>query len=345
MGTFSIIALIMTAIAAIGNMVVNAANQDKQIAHDKEMAEIQKENEKELMNYQTNLTQDTNMISTQKSQAIEAGYSPAMLYGSSLPTASVSGGSSSAGASQLNPLQLFNKLPVDSVVNTMYNSRQQEINKAKIDAEIAESTQRANSYAMQTARDSYDLGLRKRMERTIIDKSLADLEYQRASAENTRFLTERGRQLLPAETQQLNSLNNEIQARVEKITSDIEKNTWEMREIRSNIGRISHLNELTDSQAREVNESVRRSAVGRVMQEFGLTTRLTPAQLRSGSALHQALNNEQMKGAYITLRQLGFSEHEASNAVLYYVASDPKDVTPSVTNAASRIFSAFVLKK
>ena len=74
-----------------------------------------------------------------------------------------------------------------------------------------------------------------------------------------------------------------------------------MREIRANIGRINHLNELTDSQAREVNESIRGSALGRIMSEFGLNDRNLKSAFRDKNAiigaLNQGLYSEQMKGA------------------------------------------------
>lgn len=66
--------------------------------------------------------------------------------------------------------------------------------------------------------------------------------------------------------------------------------------------------------------------ISRIMREFGLTARSTPVNARAGK-IHDALWQDNMDAARIALKQLGFSEFEATNAVLWYVAEDPKDVT------------------
>lgn len=340
----SIISAIIQFISAIINGSSNRATNERQMEHDKEMAQINLENQQKLMDYQNNLQQETNTIANQKGHMMAAGYSPALMYASPTQAASVSGGSASGSSSSLNPLQLFNRIPVDSVVQTMFQRRSQQFQRDRLLSDVALNEQKSNYYAMQTAKEAYDVGLRKRMERTIIDKSLADVEMQKAYAENLRFITHRGAQLLPGELAQQNVITQEMAKRIEKMDSDIRLNAFQMADIRSNINRVSKMSELTDSQIRQVDESVRTSALSRVMQEFGLTQRITPPQLRSASELHNALNNDQMKGAFIELRNLGFSEHEAANSVVWYCATDPKDVTPSVINAAARIFSTAIKK-
>ena len=332
----------------IGAMVNYSSNQKanyEQRQHDKEMLEAQTQAQKDLMNYQNNLTQETNMIATQKGQMASAGYSPALMYGSSMPTANVSGGSASGGANSLNRLQLFDKLPIDSTVGTLFQGESQRIARERLESEKEVNSARAQLDLMKTAHEYYDTNASKRLQQTIVDKAYVDLENSKLDAENKRFILERGRVLLPGELANQNLINQETARKCEKIQSDMEVNGVAMREMRANIGRLSKLNEVSDAEKNQIIESTRRSQLGRVMSEFGLQGRLTPPQLRSANALHNALNNTQMKGAYITLRNLGFSEHEATNAVLYYSASDPKDVTPSTVNAASRIFSALVLKK
>lgn len=339
------ITLLSTFLGTLINYSTQKSTQAQQIKHDREMADINRINQERLMDYQNNLQQDTNMIATQKGHAMSAGYSPALMYGSNMPQADLSGGSASGSSSSISPIQLFDRLPIDSVTSTLFQQRKQEMDAERLKYENAEREQNANYLAMKTAHEYYDTQVSKRLQNTIIDKAMADLENTKANTAYTKYLTEHGLKMEPYQLVNAGLVNQETAAKIEKVKSDTTLNAVSSRHMMADINRMAHLNELNDAQKAEVIESTKRSALGRVMQEFGLTNRLTPAQFRSASALHNALNNEQMKGAYICLRQLGYSEHEATNAVIYYSASDPKDVTPSTINAASRFFSALVLKK
>lgn len=342
----AIIAAILGVISTIAGVAINASNTRKQIEHDTNMAQMNFDNQKKLMDYQNELSQSTNTIATQTGHAAAAGVNPALMYGNMSPAMySGSQASNTGAASQLPRLDLFNKLDTPNVVETMLQKRSQDISIERNRAAIDLDRQKALREAAETADKLYSTGLRKQLEKTIVSQQMAQLHLTELQGENLDFITKRGVALLPGELESQGLINQETSAKIEKLSSDTLKNRFEMSQIRADIERLNSVTELNKAEQSSVVESTRRSAIGRVMSEFGLTNRLTPAQLRSSSALHNALNSEQMKGAYITLRNLGFSEHEASNAVIYYSAQDPKDVSPSVVNSASRILSALVLKK
>ena len=79
------------------------------------------------------------------------------------------------------------------------------------------------------------------------------------------------------------------------------------------------------------------------MKEFGLNSRTLNPMLRNAD-LYNLPYATQMKAATIALKELGFSEFEATNAVIYYMATDPKEVTPSLINGFSRWLSSLSKK-
>lgn len=343
------LALISSFLGTMINYSTQKTTQAEQMKHDREMAEINRVNQEKLMEYQNNLQQDTNMIATQKGHAMSAGYSPALLFGSSMPQAQVSGGSASGTSSSLSPLQLFDRLPIDSVTSTIFNQKKQDIDLERLKSENAEREQHANYLAMKTAREYYDAQISKRLQNTIVDKAMADLENTRQNTAYTRYMTEHGLKMEPYQLVNAGLVNQETAAKIEKVKSDTLLNVTSGRHMMADINRMAHLNQLNDAQKAEVIESTKRSGLGRIMSEFGLNDRELKSALRDKNSLTDALNSglygEQMKGAYFALRELGFGDEEAASTVLYYVADSPKDVTPSLVNAASRIFSASLLKK
>ena len=349
----SIIMAIIAAVSAIAGISANAITSAQQRKHDESMANLQMENQKQLMQYETELGQDTNTIATQKGHAAAAGFSPALLYGNMTTPSLVSpSGSASGAASSLPNLNMFDKVSMRDAVEPVLQKRYQDSQIQLMASEQSLNHQRELESAMRTAEQSRYTNLQKTLEKTIIDQSLAQLEYTRAASESTRFYTRRGEALLPGELVQQGLINQETGARIEKIHTEVVNNRAELSRIYADVRRINSVTSLNASQeslnqsdSLRIQEQIKSSAVGRIMQEFGLTTRSLQPELRSASGLHKGLFTTQMTAAAIELKSLGFSEHEAVNAVLYYVAKDPKDVTPSLVNGATRIFSAAIAKK
>lgn len=333
-------------LSLVGNLVSNLFTNRQQIEANKEMSAQNLANQKELMDYQTQIAQDTNTIATQKGHAASAGYSPALLYGNmSTPGLMDSASGTNTGeAPNLDKLKLFDKLPVDSVANVALQRHQQELLRAQTMSNINLQNQQRLKAAAETAEQLRYTGLQKRLERTIVDMSLAELHTEQERAENLRFQTRRGNILLPGELESQGLINRETAAKISKINSDISKNFVEMAQIRATTALLGSEKIKTDKEVEEVQERIRGNVVGRVMREFGLAARKTPQWIRKSkdidlSRLNEFQYGEQMRGAAATLISLGFSEYEASRAVIYYTCESPKDATPSIINGFARILS------
>lgn len=351
MDPITVIALALGAVGIITNLITNNRNAVRQEQHDIQMANIQKQNEKELMDYSTEISANTNTIATQKGHAAAAGYSPALLYGQmSTPGLQDVSGSASGSANTIEPLRLFDRMTPGNVVENIMQQRQQALLREQTNSNVALNTSQIalnNARAMEQIRDTAQ---RKKMEKVIYDSAMASLDFTRAQTDNMRFVTSRGQQFLPLELEQAGLLNQRTAADVQRIVSETAKNRYQMSEISANIRRLDKLNEVSDAEKGSIVESTKRSAVGRIMAEMGLNNIKLPPSMR-GWSLNKMENpfyymhREQIDGALTALLALGFSPDEASRAVLYYVAESPKDVSPSLANGLSRIASALLLKK
>lgn len=339
-----IISGIMALLSTIGNFFTNLFTSKRQQEHDVQMAEINRKNAEQLMIEQNSIQQNTNTWANQKGHMVAAGYSPALLYGDSMQPAQVSGGSGSGNASSLPQMQLFDRVPLDSVAQTMLNQRQQTINAERVKAQNERDRAESQLAMMRTAHEYYNTNVAKKLQNTIVEQAVADLHNTKADTEYKRFMTEHGLKMEPYQLAQAGLVNQETAAKIEEIKSQVMLNVISGQHLRADMNRMGHLNDLNDAERAGVVESMKRGQVGRIMQQFGLDNRLTPAQFRNTSLLHNALNNTQMKGAYLALRELGFSEFEATNTVIYYSARDPKDVTPTVVNSATRFFGQLLTK-
>lgn len=350
MDPITIIALAFGAVGLITNLLSNSSNRESQRMHDIEMANLQKQNEKELMDYSTEISANTNTIATQKGHAAAAGYSPALLYGQmSTPGLQDVSGSASGSANTIEPLRLFDRMTPGNVVENIMQQRQQAILREQTHSNVALNTSQIalnNARAMEQIRDTAQ---RKRMEKVIYDSAMASLDFTRAQTDNMRFVTSRGQQFLPLELEQAGLLNQKTAADVQRIVSETAKNRYQMSEISANIRRLDKLNEVSDAEKGNIVESTKRSAVGRIMAEMGLNNIKLPPSLRPGADIMNSafygMHKNQIDGALTALLALGFSPDEASRAVIYYVAESPKDVSPSLANGLTRLASALILKK
>lgn len=345
------IALILGAISLAGTIGTTIYTNKKQEQRDIAADERALENQKAIMDYQANQTQSINTMATQKGFATDAGYSPALLYGS-MSTPQLydgKGGSAQGTSSEVKMPEVFNRLDPNNVYESVVTSRDQEMRRQQVAADVLLKNKEGLLADARTAEQLRNTGLLKNMEKTLMSQMRADLALTRSQSSNLDFLTRRGEFLLPGELEQQGIINQQQRKKIEEIDSNIRKNAWEMRQISADIKRINAVTSLTGEQqnytaeqTRGVIESTRNSAIGRIMREFGLNERKSPTWFRSADWLHNKAYQQQMQNAVIELKNLGFSEHEAVNAVVYYVASDPKDVTPSLVNGVSRVLSTAI---
>ena len=356
MGTAAIIAGILGLISAFVNIGLNANNNVEARARASEADQRQFENQKKLMDYEAELAKTQNPYSTAKGHMVEAGYSPALMYGSSPVVQSISGGSAQGSVADTIPLGLFDKLAPKDMVEAYLGNRSQIMKESGVAAQNNYYEAAATNQLSQAAENSRDTKLKNELHDVLIDTAYANLNRQKAEADNLYASTMRTNMLLPGELAQQGAITEHTRSQIDYVHSQIEHNTELNREIRANIKYLSTAAGVNDSRIAlneaekfQVIESVKNSQLTRIMKEFGLDGRqLAPSLLRRGAVqdFMSWANAPQTKGAYIELRNLGFSEHEAACAVLYYsVPNNQKDIGPSVVNAASRALSAVILKK
>lgn len=333
------IAAIAAAILGFLGIVINSISS-QEAARKSDSRQL--ENQKELMRYENELQQSTNTIATQKGHAAAAGYSPALLYGQGFQQAEVSGGTGQGTMPDLSALgKIGNTTALNNVYEAIVTKRSQDMQRERLQSDIALNRQKILESAANTAEKTRYTGLQRQLEKTIIDQATANLHLTESQTENNKFLTRRGNLLLPGELAAQGLLNEQTARQTEKIVSDTTKNNFEMAEIRANIRRINKLNEVSDEEKRSIVESVKSSAVGRIMSQYGLNKLKMPASWRKDK-VWQYQHADQIKGAFVALRSMGFDEQEAKDAVIYYV-SDGKN-SSGVAGAIGAILGALVKK-
>lgn len=366
----AIIAAIVMSIAGIAaGLIGTANNREAQQQHDKQMAEVELENQKKLLDYETELQQTNNTMATQKGHAASAGFSPALLYGqmSTPQLQDVNGGSTGASAGRMEPLNLFDRVPLSSVSETVLQKQSQDMQRERLASDIQLNKQKTLESAARTAEQTRHTRLQGKMEKTIIDQAIANLHFTDARTSYYGAATDRINLLLPLEVEQAGLINAQTAERTRQIVED----TLSIRANRQLIPiekrRLTALAELaeeeqgTPTQQRAVmsaeiqgmQESYRRSVIGRVMSESGLNNVKLPPTMRGrmrdvtedvSKSKFYMMHHEQINGALAALLSAGFSPDEAAMAVCYYVA-DARDVSPSLINGISRIASTMFTKK
>lgn len=343
---------LISGLVGIASNEIDSQNQRLEAARsDKRYLDMQKE----LERYKVELQQENNTIATQKGHAAQAGYNPALLYSGSLPALSDTGGVSAQGtmpnlpklsdtfASKLTPSTLAEKYLTDRDIRT----REQDANTR---SQVGNSEFIKNmSIAAENMRNTK---FQKRMENVIYSKGMAELDIMNAQKHGIDIQNVRSQLMLPIELEQQGLINEQIATQIKDTTERMKnypveraKMRAEMKEINSIIERNNHLNKLTDEDLRYTQERFRGSAVERIVKEYGLTNRMLPAWLRKDQIENYYLRQPQLIGATAQLVSLGFSQEEAVQTVLWYTATESKDVGPSTVNAISRGLSALILRK
>lgn len=355
-------------IAAGGITAAHNANQQK--LHDRQMAELELDNQKKLLDYETELQQTNNTIATQKGHAAAAGYSPALLYGQMSAPAlqDVNGGSTGASASHLPEMNLFDRLPLSNISENILTEQQQSINRERLQSEVMLNKQKALESAARTAEQTRYTGLQKNLEKTIIDQAVANLHATDARTGYFESMTNQIDVMLPYEVQRAGLINEQTAKQTAKIVQDTLQSKAQTSLLYVEKRRISALAELAEEQEgtptaeREairaniagMQESIRRSAVGRIMSESGLSGVKLPPSMRGdlsdldsnnfSKSKFYVRHSQQINGALSALVALGFSPDEAAMAVCYYVA-DARDISPSLINGMTRVASGIIAKK
>ena len=341
------IAIIGGILSAIGVGVdawqTNKANK-QQAEHDEAMAALNHRYREEEAATSFEREATFNKFSSDMQKMQSAGLSPALMYGqmsgaSTSPSVSSVGSSQSAGnvGRYMNVSDFLGKIDpaeyAEATIQRMNARTMQE--KTKSDIELQK--QYALESVSRTLENQRNTAFKKSLETTIFNQEQQALRNLKIGADTGEFELglKRDTRELAIERMQLDNVNirKNIELTVEKIQSEPVarmKLHREMDEIQAVIGNYHANTEL-------LQENLKQGQLGRIMQEFGLNGRTM--NFGKGHELFDLRYRDAIHGAELALEELGFSREEAIAASLYYLATDPKDITPSLINGVSRYLS------
>lgn len=331
----------------VGSLISNKKAREAQQEHDREMALLGQTITQENFDYQNQF--DT--IGNTKGQMVKNGYNPALLYGSMSPVqySASSGGASANNVGFPTDFSKFSKA-VDpyAIMENELAQKNSEVMREKMKAESDYTKQRQLESLARTVEQQRDTRVKNNLEKTIVDTATQNLLNLKTEARNMESEIT-ARDALTASQIELNAQKckeseayvNKMNREAEKIGIEITREPLVRMQISADISRIKAATGNYYADTARLQESIKEGQLGRIMQEFGLNAQTLPPNLRNNKA-YKTLWTTQMSAATSALMKAGFSEFEAINAVIYYTASDPKDVTPSVVNGFSRVFSSMV---
>lgn len=316
-----------------------------QMEHDEAMAALNhRYREEEAISSQQREV-SLNEFQIAKDKMLSAGISPSLMYGGGFSPTSIQ--SSSVGSSQsagnvgrtpnisdflgkLDPLE-YTSQTIDrmNAVTMQERTRMQNRRDAQ---DIRESISRTLENKRKTA-------FNKKLEQTLLDQEDQTLKNLKIEGDQRNFDLQYSVDTREIRMEKERLQNKEMEKKIDILDLEINREPLVRAQIATDIQRMKAMTENYNANTNATVEQTKGMAVSRVMREFGLTARSIPVNARAGK-IHDALWKDNMDAARIALKQLGFSEFEATNAVLWYVAEDPKDVTPSLVNGVTRWLSS-----
>lgn len=319
------------------------------------MANLQAKNEENLQKTMFDYQNSFNSWSNNRSQMVEAGFNPALMFGgSSSPVTFESSGSASGSASNLPQMSpLFKSIDPFEFGNQQIAKQNADslsmnagTNSAVGTADVALKKQQTLESASRTAENVRNTALQHRMENVIYDTAMANLMETSARAADFKSRTrERDTMLQPR-------IEN-LEANTRRIVTEIEREPLVRAQMSADIRRLRSVVRLNDemsttegvkrkkmaSEIDAIGEGLKSSRLERIMSEFGLKQRH-----KGSDKGYVSLSDfdSRDREAYMALISAGFSPTESAAAVLWYTGVDPKDLTPSIINGASRVLSGTI---
>lgn len=348
-------------IALIGGLLslagvgVNAWQTDKankrQAEHDEAMAALNHRYREEEAASSFEREAAFNQFGSDVQKMQSAGLSPALMYGqmsgaSTSPSVSSVGSSQSAGnvGRTFNVSDFLGKLDPAEYGEAMIQRMNARTMQAKTQSDIRLQSQYQLESLSRTLENQRNTAFKKNLERTMFDIEQQNLRGLQIGNEQAAFNLQFSKDTRDIAFEREQIQNVELRRKSELLAEQIKsepvarsKMAYEMKEIAAATKNYYANTSL-------LQENMKSSAVGRIMRECGLNFRKLPANFRAVDIEHGPWQ-EQMRAAHSALLDMGFSDYEATAAVLYYTAQDAKDVTPSVINGVSRVFSSVLGKK
>lgn len=277
----------------------------------------------------------------------EAGISPSLMYGGSISPAvpSISSVGSSQGAGnvgkkpdissflgKLDPLEYGSQTIERMNAQTMKEKTRSDIMRNNQD--ILESISRQNENMRNTAFKKSVEGI----ERDQMMQTLHNLELQGRSLD---FDIGMKTDLKPLQMRKAQLENDELVKRIDYAAEQIKTEPYKRAQLASEVRLANKSIEEMEQGISESKERVHMAVVDRVMKQVGLNARSINPAIRTLSNISPVMQGRISAGV-IALEEAGIDHDEAVRTVLYYCATDTKDVTPSSVNAFSRIVSSLV---
>lgn len=321
----------------------NKANKEQR-EHDEAMAALNHRYREEEAISSLERTANYNQYQIEADKMMQAGFSPSLMYGQAQQAVpSVSSVGSSQGASNVGRVPDLNKFfgkldPLEYSSQTIDRLNAQTM-KEKTQSEILKNQQDIRESISRTMENRRNTAFKKSLETTLFNQEQQMLNNLRLQNRNMDFDLQYKMDTRDIRIEKERLQNKELEKSIDAVTLQIEREPMVRQQIATDIRRMAAMTDNYNQQTEYTKEQTQGMQVSRIMKEFGLSARTIPVNARGGK-IHDALWNDNMKAACIALKQLGFSEFEATNAVLWYVADNPKDVTPSLVNGFSRWLSA-----
>lgn len=336
-------------------MIADAINSQnavkRQEEHDKAMAELNHRYREEEAVSSLERQANYNQYEIEKDKMLGAGFSPSLMYGNmqtAVPNISSVGSSQGAGNVTKTPdlSKFFGKFDPAEYSSQAIDRMNAKTMREKTQSDVLKNQQEIRESVSRTLENQRNTAFKRRLEQTLFEQELQSLDNLKIQGEQMDFDLKYAIDARDIRLEKERLQNTHLQKQIDMVALEIEREPLVRRQISADISRLSAATrnynaqtEYTEQLQNASLEQVKGMAISRIMREFGLTARSIPVNARAGK-IHDALWKDNMDAACIALKQAGFSEFEAVNAVLWYVAEDPKDVTPSLVNGFSRILSS-----
>lgn len=348
MGTAALVGLILSAVLGAAGIGINAYQNKKanqaQKEHDLAMAALNHRYREQEAATSFEREATFNQFAADETKMREAGVNPALMYGQSMatstPQVSSVGSSQSAGnvGRSLNASDFLGRLDPAEYAEQAIQRMNARTMADKTKSDIQLQNQLRLESAAKTAAHEYDTGLRKRLETTIFDLQQEQLRNIKIGNEMAGFNLQFAKDTRELDIEQKQISNIKVRKDIDLVVEKTRTEPVARQKLGVEMDEIRAATTNYYANADLLQENLRQGQLGRIMQEFGLNARTLNPMLRNGELIN-APYKIQMQGASLALQKLGYSEFEATNAVIYYMANDPKDVTPSLINGVSRILS------
>lgn len=343
------IGIIISAILSAIGYAVNAAQTNKankaQMEHDQAMAALNHRyrEEEAATSFEREATFNQYASDVQKMQ--EAGLSPALMYGgsvgSSAPSVSSVGSSQSAGnvGRSVNMSDFFGKLDPAEYTEQAIQRMNARTMAEKTRSDISLQKQYELESISRTLENKRETAFKKNLETTLFNQEQQKLNQLRIGNETGEFNLQFAKDTRELEMEKLRLENDKIRKDIDLTVEKIKSEPVVRAKLSAEIQEAAAATANYYANASLTQEKLKEGQLGRIMQQFGLNARTLNPMMRNADLFNLPFAT-QMKGAQIALQELGFSEFEATNAVIYYMAENPKDVTPSAINGISRVLSS-----